>query len=907
MSRDPGPLRLPGLARWLITLRVPPSERSYVLADLEDRFEEIARSTSARRARMWCWRQAVLSLVRPSAWPTGKGRPPLLLVLDLRIAARGLRKRPLQATLAVLTIAAGIGLTATAFSVLWGTVLRGLPFEDSERLVHFERAHPEEGRLSMAVTPHDYVDWREEQRSFEDLGAYVEAVALLANEDGPPDRYDGVFMSASAFPLLRVQAALGRTFTPEDEREGGPAAVVLGHGLWTSRFGGDPGLVGREIRLNGVPTTVIGIMPEGFGFPIDEQVWLPLRLDLSIPRGAGRLDVFGRLAPGATVDEARGEFTRISRALQEAHPLSNAGIQAVLRSFTEEYVGPDFVRTVYRMLVGALLVLLLGCINVAHLLLAHMHRRRDELAVRTALGASRGRLVTQLLVEAGVLGVAGALGGILVAHAGVSWFNLAGAQAGVFALPHGPSSLFWWNVELGAVTLLWIAALAVLVTLASGLVPAFRGARGATASVGRLGRSHSGRRPDRFSSRLVVAEVALSTGLLVAAGFVVQSVVGVAGADEGFDGEGVVVTRVDLPSRALGGEEGEYASMAGQIAFAERLLDRIEADRSVEMATIATELPLDPPAFVSFEVEGETRDPLAEGPVAGVVTVTPGYFRVFGLDAVDGRTLDRGDRDGALPVAVVNETFARTYLGGRRAVGARVRLGSAEAGDPWLTVVGIVPDLWDRPRDPLENAGVYVPVAQADTPDPSVRTGIWGLRYQSLAVRGQGAPEGLPNVVRAAVYREDPGLSSLTFRSMDDVVQARFGRYGVWGRFYLVFAAVALLLAGFGMYGVLAFGVERRTSEIGVRRALGATARDVAVKIMGTAFRQITAGAVLGLFLGYWLSRGLTQVLYDLDTSDARIWLGVLLVLGLVGAAASWIPARRAARVDPAAAVKVAG
>ena len=906
MRRQDRPVRPPRVARALIGLRVPRRERPYVLADLDDRFLELCGTTTLRKARTWYRRQALLSWCRLTAWPDppgGRGR--WLVLADLRVAFRVLRRRPLQAAAAVATIAAGVGLTATAFSILYGTVLRGLPFPEAERLVHFERSNPVEDRLSLAVTPHDYVDWRGTQRSFEDLGAYVEAVALLGNGDAPPTRYEGVAISASSFTLLRTRPALGRIFTPADEAEGAPDVIVLGHGLWTSRFGADPGLVGRQIRVNGSPTTVIGIMPEGFGFPIAEQVWLPLRLDLSIPRETGRLDVFGRLADGVSLDDARGEFRRISVGLQQAYPVANANIEAVLRSFTEEYVGPEFIQTVYRMLTGAGLVLLLGCANVMHLLLAHMYRRREELAVRVALGASRGRLVTQLLVEAGLVATLGAAGGLLMTRLGVDWFNAAGTQAGVFALPHGPSSLFWWDVAVDGFTVLWVVLLTGAVTLGSGLIPALHGAREARlASLTGGGRGASSGRVGGFSRRLVIAEIALSTGLLVAGGFVVQSVLEVADADEAFDGAGVAVARIALPAPAHDAREGGYPTVADRIAFAERVRSAVEGSPEVEAIAMATHVPLESPTFTPFETEHSPPGGLGEARTAGVVTVTPGYFEAFRVTPLEGRVLAGSDRAGSLPVAVVNESFARRYLVDEEPIGARIRLGTVEQGDPWLTVVGIVPDLWERPRDPSQNPGVYVPMSQGDTREPALRAGRWSLRFSSLIVRGRGPAAAALDEVRAAVHGDDPGLPAVEFRAMSEVVNARLARYGIWGRFYLVFAAVGLLLAGLGIYGVLAFGVESRVADIGVRRALGATARDVSREVLAGAFRRISVGAVLGLVLGYWLSTGLSQALYRLDTADPRVPVGVVAILASLGFLASWYPARRAARVHPADSIR---
>ena len=825
-------------------------------------------------------------------------------------------RRPLQAGSAVAMIAVGVGLSATAFTVLYGTVLRGLPFEAAEQLVHFERSRPSEGDLSLPVTPHDYVDWRAAQTSFEDLGAYVEEVALLANPGAPPTRFSGLRISANSFPLLRVSAWRGRTLLPEDESHSAPPVVLLGYALWSARFGSDPEIIGRTISLNGVATTVVGVMPEGFGFPIDEQVWLPLPLDLSGPRGTGRLDVFGRLAPGSSVEGARAEFERISEQLARAHPSSNADIAAVLRSFTEEYVGSEFVGTVYRMLAGALLVLLIGCINVMHLLLAHTSRRRDELAVRTALGASRGRLIRQLMTETCVLALVGAAGAWMVAQAGVAWFNRAGAQAGVFDLPHGPSSLFWWDVTVDGSTLIGLVLLTLVVALIAGGVPAYRGAaEGRTAGLGRGGRSGTGRASGRFASHLVLAEIALSAALLTVGGFVVQSTLDVAAADDVIDPADVQVTRVDLPFEVPESGDGPYVGVENQIAFSDRLRTGLSAIPGVRSVAVTTQLPLSRPRLVAFETRSSGTRADVGFPEAGVVAVSPGYFEVIGARLLQGRGFSSQDREGAPAVALVNESFREMYLPGGWE-GAEVRLtqggqvddaAAAIPSDDWAAVVGVVPDLWKDPRNPTRNAGVYLPLAQAGLGDAALRLGRWELRYQTALLRTAGPVAGLGPAVQEAVYSEDPSLPVRPVEPLAAVVDAQLARYGLWGRFFLVFAGVGLLLAALGIYGVLAFSVEGRSREIGIRRALGATAESVASQVVFGALRRVGLGGALGLLLGYWLATGLGQVFYGLDTADVRVWLCVAGLMGVVGILASWIPARRAARIHPADAVRTWG
>ncbi|MDA0330048.1 MAG: ADOP family duplicated permease [Gemmatimonadetes bacterium] len=895
-------VRPPPLAVRLLEWRVPEQVRTYLLGDLEETFRSKANE-SPIRASLWYWRQALSALFAPLPGTVGveRGGPNPGLLRDTRHAIRALKRHPTQSLAAVLTLGLGVGVVGTAFSILWGTVLAGLPFEDPDRLVHFERAALEDGRNSLAVTPHDYVAWSDAQRSFEALGAYVEATALMSNDQAPPDRYVGVRMSASSFELLRVQPALGRGFSQEDESPGAPQVILLSDRLWRSRFAADAGVVGRTVDINGLPTTVVGVMPERFGFPIAEEFWLPLRLDFStIERGSGRLDVFGRLAGDQELASAHDEFSRITGALAEAYPETNRGITAQLRSFSDEYVGDEFANTVYRLVAGALLVLLICCANVANLLLIRGVRRRRELAVRMSLGATHGLIVRQLLTESFVLAALGGLIGIGVASLGVSWFNRVGTQAGVFDLPHGSDSLFWWDVSLDGPVMLAVLAAAALTAVLAGAAPSMRIARSThLLRGGRAGNALAG--GGRVTSALVVVQLTLTGALTVAAAFVAKSVWNVAGADAGFATEAVVVTRVDLPVGRYGGNgSGDHSA---RLRFVSVLLDELDADPAVVAAAVTSDVPTDLPITQDFRIDGDGVGPDVEREV-GVVSVTASYFDVFGVDPTDGRVFGPGDGEGGAPVTLVNETFARLYLSGRSAVGSRVRLGPIDSGEPWRTVVGVVPDLWARPGEPLREAGVYVPLEQSAGTDPTLTLGVLGLRYPTVAVQLCPGSVNVSDVLRAAVYRVDGAVPVRRVQTMSDFVGQRMGRYQVWGRFYLCFSALALLLVAVGVYGVLSFGVLTRTGEIGVRRALGASQGSVQREILRGAVRQLGIGIAAGVALGVVLVRGLTSVLYGVETNDISVFVGAALLLGTVGLLASWLPARRAARIDPLEAIR---
>lgn len=894
--------RPPRLARFLLEARLQEPTRTWLVGDLEERFHALARR-SPLRAWAWYWRQTVLALVLPVPGAAGVpgGPDPRSLGREMVEALRSLRRRPESALAAVLTLGVGIGVVATAFSIVWGTVVAGLPFDDADRLVHFERARPAEGEWSLAVTPHDYLDWRERQRSFQDLGAYVEREVALPTESGPPERRVGVAISASSFGLLRVEAALGRTFTEEDQDPGGAPVILLSHRLWTGRYGSDPDLVGSTVVVDGRPTTVVGVMPEGFGFPIAEELWVPLRLDLTtLERGEGRLDVFGRLREGVTLAEARTRFSAITEALARDHPGTNAGVTASLRTFQEEYVGEDFRTTVYRLLAGALLLLVVCCANVANLLLARGLRRRGDLAVRQALGATRAGLARQLLAEALLLSAAGGVLGLALASWGVAWFNRAGTGAGVFALPHGSDSLFWWDVSLNLPTVLAALAVAGITTVLAGLLPALSAT--SSRALGQRGGGRTGPLQGRIQRAMVLSQLALTTGLLVAAGFVVRSVDNVSATAERLVRDDVLVLGVSLP--ASPGDAGRaYGEPGRALAFARELEERLEAEPGVSSAAFTTAVPLRAPVPIPFRLE-EAADGADAGSEAGVVTVSPEYFRVFGVEAEEGRLLRPEDGPGGPAVAVVNRTFARQHLGGRRVLGARLRLGGPDSAEPWVEIVGVVPDLWERPQDPTAQAGLYLPLAQVGLGQAMLRVGRWGLAYPTFAIRTHTPGALSAERVRDLVFALDADLPVRSLEPMGALAERSFGRYRVWGRFWLAFAATALLLATLGVYGVLSFTVARRTGEIGIRRALGASAGSVQRDVIRRALVDAGVGVALGLWAGSLLARAIRQVLYGVDLAEPGIYLAVAGLVGLLAVAGSWWPALRAARVDPQVALR---
>ncbi|MCL4865312.1 MAG: ABC transporter permease, partial [Gemmatimonadales bacterium] len=639
------------------------------------------------------------------------------------------------------------------------------------------------------------------------------------------------------------------------------------------------------------------------GFPVAEQFWRPLRIDLArTPRGQGRLDVFGRLRAGTTLDAARGEFAVISAGLAEAYPETNRGLSANLSSFRDEYVGEEFTRLVYTMLAGSILVLLIACANVTNLLIARGASRSRDVGVRMALGASRGQVVRQFLVEGAVLAGIGAVGGVAIGAIGISWFE-AGARAGVFTLPHGSDSLFWWDIRLNAVSVLFAVGATGIAALCAGLVPALSTLRAAPAVALRDASRGSTSRPTaRLSRALVVVEFALTTGLALAAGLTVRSVLNVTGVADAFRSEGIRTGRAALPLAQAGFSEAAYPDHASRLLFAERLLAETRAQPGVTLAAVANVLPNEPGPSTSLAVAGVVPESGA-GSSVRVATVSDDYFAVFGGVPLEGRTFTAADRAGGEPVAMINRSLAERHFGGRSPLHERIRLGE-DGDEPWLTIVGVVPDLWAHDDPARDLSRVFVPLAQSGTADPTIRLGRWGLRFLTLAAAGGETVLPPPAVFRSAAAAIDPAIPVYAEQPMAEVVALRTARFRLFGRYYLAFGAVALSLAVIGLYGVMAGSVARRRSEFGIRMALGAGRQVVLGEVMGQALRQVAAGLALGGVVAWWLASGLRAALFRVELVDPPVLLGVPLLLVLTGVLAGLLPALRASRVNPTDAIR---
>ncbi|HKG93075.1 MAG TPA: ABC transporter permease, partial [Gemmatimonadaceae bacterium] len=620
------------------------------------------------------------------------------MLRDLRYGARSLIKSPALTLVSVLALTLGIGLTTTMFSIVYGALMRGLPFERSERIMSVARNNPSRNERRMDFTQHDYVDYRERQRSFEELAAFYTGTVNVSGTE-KPERFDGAFSSANLFAVLRVRPILGRGLQPADDKFGAPYVAVIGYQMWKDRFGGDPNVIGTTIRANGRPTTIVGVMPEKFAFPGNESVWVPLQLDvLKLKRGEGQsLDVVGRLKDGVSVDQALLDLGTIARQIAAEYPKTNEGVGAFVEPFVDTQIGDDAQKMLLTMLGAVGFVLLIACSNVANLLLGRAAHRSKEVGVRTALGASRAAVIRQFLAEALILSAAGSALGVGVAYVGVRMFNAAIA---------GTQPPFWLVIKVDAPVLLFVTGLAAAATLLSGLFPAVQASR---ADVGEIlkdeARGSSSFRIGRLSKVLVMFEIALSCGLLVAAGLMIKSVTKLRTVDYGFS--------TDVFTARVGLDEARYPNDSVRLQFFDQLIPRVAALPGVDAAGLTSRLPVMGAWHAPFTKEGVAYAKPEDHPRARRVSVSAGFFDVFDAKLLQGRLITPEDRAGSVPVAVVSESFVRKYFSGESPLGRRVMFGDGtDSTQKWMTIVGVVRDMYAGQPDNRDPEAIYAPLSQ---------------------------------------------------------------------------------------------------------------------------------------------------------------------------------------------------
>ncbi len=796
---------------------------------------------------------------------------------DLRYALRQIRRHPGYAAIVVATLALGIGANTAVFSVVDAVLLRPLPYADAGRLVRLWSAYPARNITRGTASEPDLEDWRAQSRTVESIGAWpaIHIAGLVTTRDGTPSELETEYVTPGFFETLGVPAARGRALRPADhERSGDNHVIVLGFGAWQRLFGGDAGLVGRTVTLSGQAWRVAGVMPRGFSYPrpgID--AWVPLSVipESGIPRlrQVRFLSVVGRLAPDATPASARKEMDAIAGRLARAYPDADRDLTAVsVQPLRDQIVGS--VRPAMLAIFGAVaLVLLIGCVNVAGLALARSEDRGRELGVRAALGASRAAVVRQLLTESAVLSVAG--GGVGLALG--AW----GTRAIVALAPAGIP-------RLGQVTLDWrvlafAAAVSAATALLSGLLPALRASRAdPAAALAEGGRGGStGPRSSRLRGALLFGEVALVALLAVGAGLLVRSYAAVRSVDPGFRARGLLTL-------------GVHADGDDYREFLQQALRDVRDVPGVRSAAMVRPLPLGPNTFggetLTFSIPGRPPAPEGQEPQANLRMVSPGYFRTMGIPLLDGRDFDQRDAPDVPPVVILSRSAARKYWGDELPVGQQIRVGKVSA-----EIVGVVDDVRQTSLEEDPGPALYVPFDQRSR------------RGMTLVVRTDDDASVL-GPIRKAIWALRPDQPIEDVASMESLLaSATAGR-----RFSMAllgtFAALALLLAAVGIYGVVAYTVSRRVREIGIRVALGAGPAAVIRLVVGRSLALVAGGAAAGLIAAAAAGGILQSLLFGVGRLDPWVFAGSSLVLVLVAAAASALPARRAARVDPLVAIR---
>ena len=809
------------------------------------------------------------------------------LTRDVRYAVRMLRQQPGFTAIALLTLALGIGATTAIFSVVNAIVLRPLPFPRSDQLVLLYENNPQRGWVTFSVAAANFADWARQSRTFRSLAAFgTGAASLIVNNEAM--QVPATIATSEYFTVVQGAATLGRTFLPEDDLPGAPAVAVIGHGLWQRRFGGDQDIVGRVVSINDRPTTIVGVMNEGFGRGNrDTDIWLPLTIDrANAERGGRSLGVLGRLADGVTIEQARTDMEGIAGRLARAYPAANAGWGITLVPLSQAVVGSN-VRRALGVLFGAVVcVLLIACVNVASLLSARGVARRRELAIRRALGAKGWRLIRQLLTESLVLALVGGVLGIFVAVWSVELLV-------ALAPPNIPRL---YEVDIDGTVLASGLIATALSAMVFGIGPAlqlFSVRPGDTLNESSRGDTvQPGRR--RLGQAFVVAEIAIAIVLLVGSGLMIRSFVRLSNQPVGFDPEQTVIFRVNLP-------EPRYPSPQQVSQFHQETLDRLRALPGVRAAGATHALPFS--GFDSvrpFIVEGEPL-PADKAPTSEYRLVTPGYFAAMGIPVIKGRAFSELDGPGQPGAAIVNESFARRFLGGRDPIGARIRQAGDEVEIPWLTIVGVVGDVRHFGLNAEMRPEMFWPEAQA----------TWGAtlnrhrRGLTVVVRTDGDPVAFIPSIRAQIAAIDPNRPLIDPRPMRDLIT----RSADVPRFSMVlltfFAAAGLVLAIAGVYGLTSYIVASRRREMGIRIALGAKPVALLLQVMRTAFLLAVSGAALGLMVAWQLDGVIRTQLFQTPPHDAATFIGAAILLVGTALLASLLPARRAARVDPIEALKI--
>ena len=824
---------------------------------------------------------------------------------DVRVGLRVLFKDKAFCFLAVLVLGLGIGGATTQFTVVNAIALRGLSFPHPEQLMTVglidPKASDQNNNFGLGNIPsaQDYEDLKNAQHSFAMMAAYLNGSTINISYKNNPQRYTGGYVTEDFFKILGVSPIMGRDFTAEDDKPGAEKVAILGHEVWKRYFGGDPNIVGQSVRINGKAATVIGVMPPNFKFPVSEELWVPYYNEFPLrPRGAPIFgagntapSIMGRLKPDVTLDQANAEFVGLARRLAEENPKTNQNLTSSnVQPLVNSMVGPQFRQTVWAMLAAVILVLLIACVNVMNMQFGRAALRAKELAIRGALGATRWRLVQQMLTESLVVAAFGAVFGILLAYWAVDLFTRA-MSALPFPLP------YWIQFTIDGRVLAFTVTITFVATVVSGLVPALISAhRNPAGTMKEGGRGNSSRLVNLITRSLVVGQIALTAALLIAATLQIKSIRNQITLNYGYDEHAIYSARIGLM-------EGSYPTDDGKRQFFRRALRELRANPQFNAAALTDRFRMTFANQGQYEIDGQMYMTDRDRPRGNFESVSDNYFSTIGLKILEGRDFTIDDSDANQPVAIVNASFARKYWGNQSAIGHQLRIFNPGQPQPWRTIVGVVPDtLMQGPFDQqTDNAGFYMPLLGAEP----------AAQFCTIVVRprsGQRA-EMLGPVLSRAVAQLDRDLPIYFPGTAARLHDETLGGNRIVANLFVIFGAVAFVLSAVGLYGVMSFSVNQRTQEFGIRMALGADAARIFRMVMQQGAWQLVIGLALGaggaaLLLGIIVAAALKNILFKVNPLDSSIYLAVAGLLTIVAAVSCFVPARRATRVDPIQALR---
>ena len=824
---------------------------------------------------------------------------------DVRIGLRVLFKEKSFCFLAVLVLALGIGGATTQFTVVNATVLRGFSFPHPEQLMSVGLIDPQASApnnnfgIGNIPTAQDYEDLRAAQQSFAQMAGYLSGSTINVTYKNNPQRYTGAYITEDLFKIIGVSPIMGRDFTADDNKPGAEKVAILSHEIWKRDFNGDSNIVGQSVRINGKAATIIGVMPPNFKFPFSEQLWVSLYNEFPpVPRGQLVIGannaapaVMGRLKPGVSIDQVNAEFVGLARRLAQGNPktnstLTSASVQPLLKAMT----GPQTRQQAWGMLAAVILVLLIACVNVMNMQFGRAALRAKEMAIRGALGATRWRIVRQMLTESFIVATFGAVAGVMLAYWAIDMLIRA-----TNSLPFPPP--YWIEYKIDGPVLFFTVSITLVATIVSGLVPALVSSKGSAAEIMKEGgRGNSSRLVNIITRVLVVGQIALTAALLIAATLQIKSIRNQITLNYGYDESAVYTARMALM-------EGAYPTQDARRGFFLRAVRALRANPQFESAAMSDRFRMTFAGQGQYEVDGQNYTTDRDRPRGNFESVSDNYFATLGLKILEGRDFTIDDTDAKQPVAIVNTSFARKYYGNESPIGRRIRIYNPGEPQPWRTIVGVVPDtLMQGPFDQqTDTAGFYMPLLGAEP----------ATQFCTIIVRprpGQRA-DTLGSALSRAVAELDSNLPTYFAGTPAQFHNEILGGNRIIATLFGIFGAVAFVLSAVGLYGVMSFSVTQRTQEFGIRMALGADAARIFRMVMTQGAWQLGIGLILGaggaaLLLGVLAAAALQNILFKVNTLDPIIYCAVAGMLALVAAVSCFVPARRATQVDPMVALR---